>query len=37
MADEVEAVKAHREKEVEVSPTTIGDLIKQQMDQGKSE
>lgn len=37
MADEVEAVKAHREKEVEVSPTTIGDLIKQQMGQGKSE
>ena len=37
MADEVEAVKAHREKEVEVSPTTIGDLIKQQMDQGKPE
>jgi small subunit ribosomal protein S1 len=37
MADEVEAVKAHREKEVEVSPTTIGDLIKQQMDQSKSE
>lgn len=37
MADEELAVKEHREKEQEVSPTTIGDLIKQQMDQGSSD
>ena len=37
MADEELAVKEHREKEAEVSPTTIGDLIKQQMGQGPSE
>jgi small subunit ribosomal protein S1 len=37
MADEELAVKEHREKEVEVSPTTIGDLIKQQMGTGPSE
>jgi small subunit ribosomal protein S1 len=36
-ADEETAVKEHREKEVEVSPTTIGDLIKQQMDSGPTE
>jgi small subunit ribosomal protein S1 len=35
-ADEEEAVREHREKESEVSPTTIGDLIKQQMDGGES-
>ncbi|MFP6806425.1 MAG: 30S ribosomal protein S1 [Pseudomonadales bacterium] len=34
MADEELAVKEHREQETEVSPTTIGDLIKQQMDSG---
>ncbi len=32
LADEADAVREHREKESEVSPTTIGDLIKQQMD-----
>ncbi len=32
LADEELAVREHREKEVEVSPTTIGDLIKQKMD-----
>jgi small subunit ribosomal protein S1 len=37
MADEELAVKEHREKEAEVSPTTIGDLIKQQMGQGPTE
>jgi small subunit ribosomal protein S1 len=31
-ADEAEAVREHREKESEVAPTTIGDLIKQQME-----
>ncbi len=31
-ADEEEAVREHREREAEVQPTTIGDLIKQQMD-----
>jgi len=35
-ADEEEAVREHREKDSGVSPTTIGDLIKQQMDQGSS-
>ncbi len=34
MADEELAVKEHREREVEVNPTTLGDLIKQQMGQG---
>jgi small subunit ribosomal protein S1 len=34
IADEETAVKEHREKEAEVNPTTIGDLIKQQMDSG---
>ena len=37
MADEDLAVKEHREKDNEVSPTTIGDLIKQQMDQNSAE
>ena len=37
MADEETAVKEHREKEAEVNPTTIGDLIKQQMDNGSTE
>ena len=37
MADEELAVKEHREKESEVNPTTIGDLIKQQMGQGPEE
>ena len=32
-ADEEEAVREHREKDSSVNPTTIGDLIKQQMDQ----
>ena len=32
MADEAEAVREHREKESEVAPTTIGDLIKQQLE-----
>ena len=32
MADEAEAVREHREKESEVAATTIGDLIKQQME-----
>ncbi len=36
LADEAEAVREHREKEAEVNPTTIGDLIKQQME-GSSE
>ena len=31
MADEEEAVREHRERESEVSPTTIGDLIKEKM------
>ena len=30
-ADEDLAVKEHREKEAEVNPTTLGDLIKQKM------
>jgi small subunit ribosomal protein S1 len=34
IADEADAVREHREKEVEVSPTTIGDLIKQQQQAG---
>ncbi|MCB1693474.1 MAG: 30S ribosomal protein S1 [Pseudomonadales bacterium] len=33
LADEEEAVREHRERDSGVSPTTIGDLIKQQMDQ----
>lgn len=37
MAEEETAVKEHREKETEVNPTTIGDLIKQQMDNGSTE
>jgi len=37
MADEQEAVREHREKESEVAPTTIGDLIKQQMGAGNDE
>ena len=37
LADEETAVKEHREKEVDVNPTTIGDLIKQQMDGGSTE
>ncbi len=37
MADEELAVKEHRELEAEVTPTTIGDLIKQQMDSGSSD
>jgi len=37
IADEKTAVKEHREKEAEVNPTTIGDLIKQQMDNGSTE
>lgn len=37
MADEELAVKEHREKDAGVSPTTIGDLIKQQMDQNSAE
>ena len=37
IADEELAVKEHREKDAEVSPTTIGDLIKQQMGQGPTE
>jgi small subunit ribosomal protein S1 len=37
MADEELAVKEHREKDNEVSPTTLGDLIKQQMDLGSSD
>ena len=37
MADEETAVKEHREKEAEVNPTTIGDLIKQKMDNGSTE
>ncbi len=36
LADEEMAVKEHREREAEVNPTTIGDLIKQQMGQGPS-
>lgn len=36
LADEADAVREHREKESEVSPTTIGDLIKQQMDGSES-
>jgi small subunit ribosomal protein S1 len=32
LADEADAVREHREKEADVAPTTIGDLIKQQMD-----
>ena len=37
MADEQQAVKEHREKESDVSPTTVGDLIKQKMDQETGE
>ncbi len=36
LADEQAAVREHREKESDVQPTTIGDLIKQQMDVGES-
>lgn len=36
MADEEDAVREHRERDSVVSPTTIGDLIKQQMDQNSS-
>jgi len=36
LADEELAVKEHRKREAEVNPTTIGDLIKQQMGQGPS-
>ncbi|XOV89521.1 MAG: 30S ribosomal protein S1 [Pseudomonadota bacterium] len=32
MADEEEAIREHRERETDVSPTTIGDLIRQKMD-----
>jgi len=32
LADEETAVKEHREKEVDVNPTTIGDLIKEQLE-----
>ncbi|MFT7219214.1 MAG: small subunit ribosomal protein S1 [Candidatus Azotimanducaceae bacterium] len=31
MADEADAVREHKEQQPEVAPTTIGDLIKQQM------
>ena len=34
LADEEAAVREHREKESDINPTTIGDLIKQQMDGG---
>jgi small subunit ribosomal protein S1 len=37
MADEEIAVREHNEKSSEVSPTTIGDLIKQQMDNGSKD
>jgi small subunit ribosomal protein S1 len=37
VADEQEAVREHREKESGVAPTTIGDLIKRQMDTGTDE
>ena len=37
MADEQEAVREHRDKESEVAPMTIGDLIKQQMGTGNDE
>lgn len=37
VADEQEAVREHREKESEVAPTTIGDLIKRQMGTGTDE
>ncbi len=33
IADEEQAVREHREKESDVNPTTLGDLIKQKMDQ----
>jgi small subunit ribosomal protein S1 len=36
IANEELAVREHNEKSTEVSPTTIGDLIKQQMDNGSS-
>ncbi len=36
IADEELAVREHNEKSSEVSPTTIGDLIKQQMDNGSN-
>ena len=32
MQEEEDAIKEHREKESDVSPTTLGDLIKQKMD-----
>ncbi|MEE4299665.1 MAG: 30S ribosomal protein S1, partial [Pseudomonadales bacterium] len=36
IADEREAVREHKEREQEASgPTTIGDLIRQEMDQQK--
>lgn len=35
-AEEQEAVREHQAKESDVQPTTIGDLIKQQMDGGES-
>ncbi|MFT6751682.1 MAG: small subunit ribosomal protein S1 [Candidatus Azotimanducaceae bacterium] len=34
MADEEIAVKEHKERDAEVSPTTIGDLIKEKMNRG---
>ena len=37
MADEEQAVREHNEKTSDVSPTTIGDLIKQKMDSGSSD
>ena len=32
MQEEEDAIKEHREKEQDLSPTTLGDLIKQKMD-----
>ena len=37
MADEELAMRDYQDKEAEVHPTTLGDLIKQQMDQGSSD
>ena len=36
LADEQEAVREHRERESEVSPTTIGDLIKKEQEKSAS-
>ncbi len=36
-AEEQEAIKAHREQETDIKPTTVGDLIKKTLERGSSD